>query len=181
MHWSHLILLTSLIGFASLNQAAVLSKSTSSQSSFQSASSSHKSSKSHSFQRQIGEVAGAGFSLLNLQKIEAKTGNTERLIFSIGDREGQPIMGAPGYFNVQNQDTRITLDFAQMPHTKIDEKTIRQILKGSKLIRKAQLIQDPLDQTLTLVLDLSNPVNMKTLQVKGQKQTARVVLDIIKR
>lgn len=167
MAWKHLFLLTAVLGFATLSAAAVKTRP-------------NVKAQSKTAQRQIGGVAGAGFSLLNVHKISNKSGKTERLIFSIGNKEGQGITGVPGYFNVQNQNQRITLDFAQMPVSKLNEQAIRQVLKGSKYVRGARMIQDPADQTLTLILDTTEPVKIKTLQVKGQKQTARVVLDIYK-
>lgn len=134
-----------------------------------------------STQRQIGGQAGAGFSLMNLQRIEAPSKKHERLIFSIGTREGRLLKGAPGYFNAQNAKNKITIDFAQMPYSRIDEAGIKKILKNSNLIRSVKVSQDPMDKTLTMMFDLKAPVKMKTLQVKGEKQTARIVLDIIKK
>lgn len=132
-------------------------------------------------QRQIGGMAGPGFSLLNIHRSKSANGKVERLVFSIGDRNGKPLIGVPGYFNAQNQKNRIVLDFAQMPVSRLDEKAIHQALKQSDHVKSVKMIRDPTDQTLTLILDLKGPVKMKALQVKGQKQTARVILDIIKR
>lgn len=167
MTWKPLLLLTSVLGFATLSTGAVTKQL-------------NVKAQSAAPQRQIGGVAGPGFSLINMHKISNKSGKSERLIFSIGNQEGQGITGAPGYFNVQNQNKRITLDFAQMPTSKLNEKAIRQILKDSKFVREVRVLQDPVDRTLTLILDTNQPVKIKTLQVKGQKQTARVVLDIFK-
>lgn len=167
MTWKHLILLAAVLGSATLSLGAVTKTL-------------NVKTQTTSSQRQIGGVAGPGFSLLNMHKITNNTGKAERLIFSIGNKEGQGITGAPGYFNIQNQNNRITIDFAQMPTTKLNEKAIRQILKDSKYVRSAKLVQDPADQTLTLIMETTEPVKIKTLQVKGKTQTARVVLDIFK-
>ncbi len=138
---------------------------------------------SQTIQRQIGGQAGAGFMLLNLQKVQAKNGKVERLIFEVGTKEGQALKGLPGYFNAQNQikPNRIVIDFAQMTGSRIDENFIRSLLKDSNLIKNAKVTEDPQDGTLSLTLDLNSEVRMKTLQVAGKKQTAKVVLDIIKR
>ncbi len=134
-------------------------------------------------QRQIGGQAGAGFSLLNLSKIQAKNGKAERLIFEVGTKEGNILIGKPGYFNAQNQihPNRIVLDFSQMMQSKVDEKFIRGILKDSKLVKNVKVISDPQDRTLSMTLDLNTAVKIKIVQVAGKKQTAKVVLDIIKR
>ena len=134
-------------------------------------------------QRQIGGQAGAGFSLLNLQKIQAKNGKAERLIFEVGTKDGLPLKGLPGYFNAQNQihPNRIVIDFSQMLKSKVDENFIRGILKDSKLVKNVKVVSDPQDRTLSMTLDLNTTVKIKTVQVAGKKQTAKVVLDIIKR
>lgn len=132
-------------------------------------------------QRQIGGQAGAGFSLLNLQKIQAKNGRAERLIFEVGTKDGYVLKGLPGYFNAQNQvgPNRIVLDFSQMMKSKINEAFIKGILKDSKFITGVKLTSDPQDKTLSMILDLNTAVQMKTVQVAGKKQTAKVVLDIV--
>ena len=134
-------------------------------------------------QRQIGGQAGAGFSLLNLQKIQAKNGKAERLVFEVGTKEGQTLKGLPGYFNAQNQvgPNRIVIDFSQMFGSKVDENFIKGILKDSKLVKSVKVTTDPQDKTVSMTLDLNSAVKMKTMQVAGKKQTAMVVLDIIKR
>lgn len=134
-------------------------------------------------QRQIGGQAGAGFSLLNLRKIQSKNGKAERLIFEVGTKDGQALKGLPGYFNAQNQvrPNRIILDFSQMMESKVNERFIRGILKDSKFVKKVKVTSDPQDKTLSMTLDLNTAVKMKTVQVAGKKQTAKVVLDIIKR
>lgn len=134
-------------------------------------------------QRQIGGQAGAGFSLLNLSKIQSKNGKAERLIFEVGTKDGSILKGKPGYFNAQNQihPNRIVIDFSQMMQSKVDEKFIRGILKDSKLVKNVKVVSDPQDRTLSMTLDLNTTVKIKTVQVAGKKQTAKVVLDIIKR
>lgn len=134
-------------------------------------------------QRQIGGQAGAGFSLLNLQKIQAKNKKAERLIFEVGTKEGRLLVGLPGYFNAQNQigPNRIVIDFSQMMESKVNENFIKGLLKDSQFIRAVKVTSDPHDKTLSLTLDLNTNVKIKTLQVAGKKETAKVVLDIIKR
>lgn len=132
-------------------------------------------------QRQIGGQAGPGFSLLKIQHLaQLKTGQ-ERIIFHIGTKEGYFLKGSPGYFNAFNQNNKIILDFSQMPTSKLSEKSIQEIFKGSQLIKKTRLIKDPMDQSLSLELELLRPARMKVIPIKGEKQTARLVLDINKK
>ena len=164
-------ILFSILVFSGFAQAALPPQKPSTLESFQ------------TVQRQIGGQAGAGFSLLNLQKIQAKNGKAERLVFEVGTKEGQILKGLPGYFNAQNQirPNRIVLDFSQMLESKVNEKFIKGILKDSKLIKSVKVSSDPQDKTLSMTLDLNSAVKMKTVQVPGKKQTAKVVVDIIQR
>ena len=132
-------------------------------------------------ERQIGGMAGTGFSLLSVQKVESKNGKMERWVLMIGSREGRPIKGLPGYFNAQNNGKTLTMDLAQMHFSKVDEKLLNSLLKESKFVGHARMVQDPMDQTLTLTWDLKKPVKMRTIQVKGQKQTAQILLDLIQK
>jgi hypothetical protein len=68
-----------------------------------------------------------------------------------------------------------------MPLSKINEKLLKEILKSSNLITGSKILKDPIDQTLTLSLNLKQKSKMKIIQVKGGKETARLVLDIIKK
>ena len=131
--------------------------------------------------RQIGGQAGSGFSLLKIQRMANQKKGIERLVFHIGTKEGYLLKGLPGYFNVQNKGQKIVIDFAQMPLSKINEKLLKEILKSSNLITGSKIIKDPIDQTLTLSLNLKQKSKMKIIQVKGEKETARLVLDIIKK
>ena len=134
-------------------------------------------------QRQIGGQAGSGFTLLGMQKVQSKDGKIERLVFEVGTKEGQPLKGLPGYFNAQNQvkPNRITIDFSQMMVSKVDERFVRGILKDSRFVKGVKVTEDPLDKTLSMTLDLNSEVKMRTMQIAGKKQTAKVVLDIIRR
>lgn len=132
-------------------------------------------------QRQIGGQAGTGFSLLKVQRLASPKKGIERLVFFIGTKEGFSLKGLPGYFNAQNQGKEIVLDFAQMPVSKLTEKSLREILRGSLFIKGSKMTQDPLDQTLTMKLFLNKEIKMKVIQVKGQKETARLVVDILRK
>lgn len=127
--------------------------------------------------RQIGGQAGAGFSLLRVKKVSSQKKGIERLVFYVGTKEGYLLKGLPGYFNAQNKGTEIVIDFAQMPKSKLSEKAIKEILKDSFLIQSSKMTQDPIDHSLTLRLVLNRQVKMKVIQVKGNKETARIVMD----
>ena len=132
-------------------------------------------------QRQIGGTAGPGFSLLKIQHMVPSKKGIERVVFHIGTKEGYFLKGTPGYFNALNKDKRIILDFSQMPFSKLSEKSVQEIFKNSNRIKKTQLIKDPMDQSLSVVLHLHQQAKIKLTPIKGEKQTARLVLDIVKK
>ena len=132
-------------------------------------------------QRQIGGQAGSGFSLLRVKKLSSPKKNIERLVFYVGTKEGYRLQGLPGYFNALNSGKEIVIDFAQMPMSKMSENSLKEILKDSTFIKSSRITQDPIDSTLTLRLELRQQAKMKIIQIKGKNETARLVVDLIKK
>jgi hypothetical protein len=132
-------------------------------------------------QRHIGGQAGSGFSLLRVKKLSSPSKNIERLVFYVGTKEGYRLQGLPGYFNALNSGKEIVIDFAQMPISKMTDNSLKEILKDSLFIKSSRIIQDPIDLTLTLRMELRRQAKMKIIQVKGNKETARVVVDLLKK
>ena len=128
-----------------------------------------------------GGIAGTGFSLMNLKTSTNPQARSERLIIDIGDMDGHTMKGLPGYFNVelQNNAKRIVVDFSQMPTTLMDTKALTERLKKSTYVQHIKMLEDPSDNTLSLIMDLKKPVKLKVFQVPGQKTTSKVVLDLI--
>lgn len=128
---------------------------------------------------QTGGIAGSGFTLMDMKKTALK--DRERLIIDIGDLYGDPIKGAPGYFHVQVQDnpSRVVIDFAQMQSAKMDESMINKSIAGSPYVKSAKLLLDPEEKTTSLILDLKKNVKVKVYQVPGSKTTSKVVLDFL--
>ena len=128
-----------------------------------------------------GGIAGTGFSLMNLKLTTNRQTRFERLMIDIGDIDGRSLKGLPGYFNVelQNKAKRIVVDFSQMPTTLLDVKALTARLSKSMYVQSVKMLADPSDNTLSLIMDLKKPVQLKVFQVPGQKTTSKVVLDLI--
>lgn len=126
-----------------------------------------------------GGVAGTGFSLLNMAQGESKLG--ERWIFDIGDIRGGVLKGPPGYFHVQLMDkpSRLIIDFAQMKNVRIDEQKIQSLIKTSSIFRTAKLLYDPADSATSIVFELKQSPRIKAYQVVGNKNTSKVVVDVV--
>lgn len=127
-----------------------------------------------------GGQAGNGFSLLKLDKVFFQNLNSERWIVDVGNLKGKENKGLPGYYHVQLQKNppQVIINFNQMPVSLVDEHQLSKFIKDSIYVRNGRLLSDPTDKTLTLILDLKKPLQLKVLQIKGQKKTSKLVLDM---
>lgn len=133
------------------------------------------------FGSQIGGVAGSGFTLLDLRVTRDVHKKIERIVMDMGDMNGEPIKGLPGYFHVELRDhpQKLVIDLAQTPHSKVDERMLAAAFKKSLAVKKTAITVDPVDNTLTISLDLKKHTKARVFQVAGQKQTSKVVVDLI--
>lgn len=127
-----------------------------------------------------GGVAGSGFSLLKVNRHYFSQKNAERWVVDIGDLKGRAHKGLPGYYHVQvtQNPPQMIVDFNQMPVSVFNELELTKMIKSSVYISKGRLLSDPTDKTLTMIFDLKKPVQVKVLQVKGQKETSKLVFDL---
>lgn len=127
-----------------------------------------------------GGEAGMGFSIIAAQVSPLKKG--QRLVLDIGDQDGRKFIGRPGYYFAEfAKDTReLRVDFRQMSVSKVQEEELKKLLLKSQLIESVQMILDPTDSTTVLVFKLKPKVGVKVIEVKGQKQTAKVALDFVR-
>ncbi len=130
---------------------------------------------------QIGGVAGAGFTLMDLRLSQDKKKHIDRIVVDVADMEGRNIRGLPGYFHAElkSNPQKLIVDFSQMPKTRIDEKKLAVILKRSRAVQATKMTIDPIDHTLSISLDLKKNTKVRIQQVAGLKQTSKVVFDLI--
>lgn len=129
----------------------------------------------------IGGISGVGYSILNVKKELNKQAKYERLIIDIGDLQGKRNLGLPAYYHAQftKDPARLVLDFAQVPVSKISQLQLQNILKGSQYVRHSRLLKDPSDGSMTVILDLKPSTKIRVMQVKGVKDTSKVVVDLL--
>lgn len=127
-----------------------------------------------------GGIAGNGFSMLKMQLVSMPKAKMERYIFDIGDLRGRKVKGLPGFYHVQlvKNPPQIIIDFSQMPVSRVFENDLTKTIKKSVLVSSGKLVSDPIDKTLTMVLNLRKPGKMKVMQVKGEKETSKLVVDL---
>jgi hypothetical protein len=127
-----------------------------------------------------GGVAGNGFSMLKMQLLSVPNAKMERYVFDIGDLKGRKIKGLPGFYHVQlvKSPPQLIIDFSQMPVSRVFENDLTKTIKKSVLVSGGKLVSDPIDKTLTMVFKLKKPGKMKVMQVKGVKDTSKLVVDL---
>ncbi|MFS4458255.1 hypothetical protein [Bdellovibrio sp. HCB2-146] len=129
----------------------------------------------------FGGLAGAGFTLLDVRRTADTKKKLERLVIDVGDQNGAPQKGWPGYYfaELKKNPQRLVLDFAQMPKSKLNEHQIAARMKNSLAVRGTSLSMDPIDNSLLLSFDLKPKSKVRVYQVAGKKSTSKVVIDIV--
>ncbi len=129
----------------------------------------------------FGGLAGSGFTLLDVRRTADNKKKIERLVMDVGDIHGAPMRGWPGYYyaELKKNPQRLVIDFSQMPHSNIDAKGLNATFKGSMSVRKSAMSVDPVDNSLSLTLDLKPNTKVRVYQVAGKKTTSKVVVDLI--
>lgn len=129
----------------------------------------------------IGGVSGLGYTLLDIKHTVSKNKNVERLVFEVGDINGQINKGLPGFYHVELKDkpNQLVIDMSQMPNAKVSEDQIAAKIRKSNFISNSEMVLDPANMGLNLVLNLKKNVKVKVYQVVGTKQTSKVVVDLI--
>ncbi|MFN8945300.1 MAG: hypothetical protein ACK5WZ_11845, partial [Pseudobdellovibrionaceae bacterium] len=120
-----------------------------------------------------GGQAGTGFSILNLELVPQKN-KVERIIVDVGNFEGKPHKGKPGYFHVEMKANRlVSIDFAQMGMTKVTQEKLNLALKKSRLVSKGRITYDSQDQNMNVSLTPRKAFKVKAYQVMGKNQTSK--------
>jgi hypothetical protein len=127
-----------------------------------------------------GGMAGAGYSLMDLRRTADQKKNFERIVIDIGDMQGQPYKGMPAYFHAElkKNPSRLVMDFDQTPVSRLDDARLSGRFKGSLFVKKTSMILDPEDKALNLTFDLKPGTTARIFQVRGQKSTSKVVVDL---
>ncbi len=129
----------------------------------------------------FGGLAGSGFTLLDIRRTADPKKKVERIVIDVGDINGVPQKGWPGYYfaELKKNPARLIIDFSQMPNSRINQHQIAARLKNSIAVKRTAMSMDPLDQSLILTLDLKTNTKVRVLQVAGKKSTSKVVIDLI--
>lgn len=140
----------------------------------------HKSNQYLSRGVFIGGRSGRGFSLLDLRRNYDKAAQAERVVFDWGDVNGAPLMGSIGFFHVgiDDKNQRVVVELSQVVRAGINEAEIQKRFKASPVVKKAQLIFDPVGSATQLILDFKKKVAVESFYLTDDKLVSRLVLDI---
>jgi hypothetical protein len=110
-----------------------------------------------------GIARGADTGPLSLLKVEKLvTEKAESIVFTIGDKTGFPL-GTPGFFHVTLDEAgkRLIVDLSQVQQTAVDKEDLQKIMKLSNLVQSADIVMDPVDQSMNLTFIMKKPVLAK--------------------
>lgn len=129
----------------------------------------------------FGGLAGNGFTLLDVRRTADPKKKVERLVLDVGDMQGAPLKGLPGYYfaELKKNPQQLVIDFSQMPNSNIELKTLQSRFKSSLAVKTANMTLDPVDNSLSVTLDLKKNTKVRVYQVAGNKSTSKVVVDLI--
>lgn len=124
-----------------------------------------------------GGQAGSLFSIRNIQLIEGK--QLSRLVLEVGDGTGQALKGLPAYYHAvySPQTHTLALDISQTPISKVSHEKLAELVKRTPFVEKSEMLIDPMDSTLSLEFKLKKGTKARVMQVRGQKMTAKIVVD----
>jgi hypothetical protein len=127
-----------------------------------------------------GGNAGTAFSLLEIKRQSFVKNKSERILVAQGNGASQTLIGSPGYFTVDLKAKKLTIDFAQTLNSKFQAADVRKAFAKSVFVKKADLFFEPQSQTMSLVLDLKSPVQVRAIPVSGKgTQTALVAFELM--
>jgi hypothetical protein len=128
----------------------------------------------------FGGLAGTGFTLTDLRRTADPKKKLERIVIDVGDLQGAPIKGWPGFYHAELKKNpgRLVIDFAQMPNSFIDQSSLAAKMSGSLGVSNTSMSMDPIDSSLNITMDLKKKTKVKVYQVSGKSSTSKVVIDL---
>ncbi len=126
-----------------------------------------------------GGKAGAGFSILDLKSMPIAK-KSERVMIDIGDARSEKLQGSIGYYTVEmKKNNKLVLTFAKTLNSKIENKDLQKRFFNSRYVAGSQFQFDPIGQNMTLELQLKKAVVARVVSLKGDKETGKLVLDMV--
>lgn len=130
-----------------------------------------------------GGGAGPGFSLISLKRVYSTDGKSERLIFEIGDKEGNSYVGQPGYFHAQlfRKPSKLSLDLSQLLKSQVSPEEFKELFKKSKLVKSANISADEDDQSTNIQIQFKSAVKMRVFTLSPDSMSPKLIIDYTKK
>jgi len=130
----------------------------------------------------IGGQAGSGFTLLNVRRESSNKLAMERIIFDMGDREGQPLLKKLGYFHVsvEKNPSRVIIDLSQVARSRVSEINLAKMFEKSPFVAKVEMSMEPEDNAAKIVLNTKVPIAAEIFEMPSDKKASRLVIDLKK-
>jgi len=124
-----------------------------------------------------GGRAAEEFSLLGLRRVAGRAG-MERFIISYGDRNGKPLKGEPGFFQIalDRSAKRLVIDLAQVSRTAIDSKDLARVLSSSRFVAGSDMTMDPLDGSTNITIHTKIPIALAVMSEVSDQ--GRIILEL---
>lgn len=123
-----------------------------------------------------GGAAQRPSTLLEIRSKYSANSKVERVVLAIGDKDLKPLNDSLGPFHVaiEKQPKRIVVDLGSVAQSKLNEQQIKKSLAQSPFVKDVIAIQDPEDNSLSLILNLKKNVALEVLE----RDQGRLVLDL---
>lgn len=126
-----------------------------------------------------GGKSGPGFSILDVRSMPIAK-KSERLMIDIGDARSEKLQGSVGYYTVEmKKNNRLVLTFAKTLNSKLENRELQKKFSQSRYVAGSQFQFDPVGQNMTLELQLKKAVVARVVSLKGDKETGKLVIDMV--
>lgn len=128
-----------------------------------------------------GGESGPGLALMDFRRSSSPKNKLERIVLDFGAADMTEKKGLIGYYHAELQDNpaRLILELPQTYTSRLDDKAIRQRLRDSLYVREAFVEFDRNLQSLTMVFQLREPVQLKVTPVRDPRAAGKIVLDFM--
>lgn len=128
-----------------------------------------------------GGESGTSLSLMDVRRSSSTKTKLERIVMDFGGSDMKPSKGFVGYYHAELQDNpaRLILELPQTYTSRLPEKEIMSRLKDSMYIRKSSIQFDQSVQSMTMIFELSHPIQLKVTPVKNPNFSGKIVIDMM--
>lgn len=131
----------------------------------------------------VGGLAQRDLVLSAVRRSYSKKSNIERIVVEMNDTKTDKPLQRSAYYHidVDKKSQLVVIDLAGIAASSRPLDEVANSLKKSPYVLESQMTMDPEDRSANLILKLKPefaPYKLEAFELKGGKQTARLVVDI---